>query len=232
MGVLFQNREQAGHELAKKLADILKKNQMSLTNANDELIVLAIPRGGIILGDIIANHFKCSLDVIISRKIRYEFNEEFAVGAMMPDGSYFLNEEITQLFNISQTYLEKEIEFQKKEIKRRLIEFRGEVSYRSEFEGKAVVLVDDGIATGSTIIASAKWIKNNLNCKQLIVAVPVAPARDETVNKLVKIADSVVILHMEEVFSAVGQFYRDFDQVSDETVKELMRKHHLEKEGA
>ena len=114
MSVLFQDREQAGHELAMELAEILKKNQMSLTSANDELVVLAIPRGGIILGAIIANHFKCNLDVIISRKIRSEFNEEFAVGAMMPDGSYFLNEEITHLFNISQAYLEKEIEFQKK----------------------------------------------------------------------------------------------------------------------
>jgi putative phosphoribosyl transferase len=231
MSVLFQDREQAGHELAMELAEILEKNQMSLTNADDELVVLAIPRGGIILGDIVANHFKCNLDVIISRKIRSEFNEEFAVGAMMPDGSYFLNEEITRLFNISQAYLEKEIEFQKKEIKRRLVEFRGDVSYHSKFDGKAVVLIDDGIATGSTIIASAEWVKNNFNCKQLIVAAPVAPARDETVNKLAKIADDVVILHMEEAFSAVGQFYRDFDQVSDETVKEIMMKHQLENRG-
>ena len=231
MSVLFQDREQAGHELAMELAEILKKNQMGLTNADNMLVVLAIPRGGIILGDIIANHFRCNLDVIISRKIRSEFNEEFAVGAMMPDGSYFLNEGITRLFNISQAYLEKEIEFQKKEIKRRLIEFRGDVSYHSKFEGKVVVLVDDGIATGSTIIASTEWVKNNFNCKQLIVAVPVAPARDETVHKLAKIADSVVILHMEEAFSAVGQFYRDFDQVSDETVKEIMMKHHLENRG-
>ncbi|WP_458743504.1 phosphoribosyltransferase family protein [Candidatus Nitrosocosmicus sp. T] len=89
-----------------------------------------------------------------------------------------------------------------------MIEFRGEVSYHSKFEGRVVVLVDDGIATGSTIIASAEWVKNNFNCKQLIVAVPVAPARDETVNKLANIADDVVILHMEEAFSAVGQFYR------------------------
>ncbi len=87
MGVLFQDREQAGHELAMKLAEILEKNQMSLTNVDDELVVLAIPRGGIILGDIVANHFRCNLDVIISRKIRSEINEEFAVGAMMPDGS-------------------------------------------------------------------------------------------------------------------------------------------------
>lgn len=231
MSVLFQDREQAGHELAKELAEILKKNQMSLANADNELVVLAIPRGGIILGDIIANHFKCNLDLVISRKIRSEFNEEFAVGAMMPDGSYFLNEGITRLFSISKSYLEEEIELQKKEIKRRLIEFRGEVSYLSKFEGKVVVLVDDGIATGSTIIASAEWVKNNFNCKQLIVAVPVAPARDETVSKLAQIADSVVILHMKEAFSAVGQFYRDFDQVSDETVKKIMMKHRLGNRG-
>ena len=226
MCVLFQDREQAGHELAKELAVILKKNQIDLSNAENELIVLAIPRGGIILGNIIANHFQCNLDVIVSRKIRAEFNEEFAMGAMMPDGSYFLNDGITRLFNISQAYLKKEIEFQKKEIRRRLIEFRGDISYHDKFEGKVIVLVDDGIATGSTIIASAEWVKNNCHCKQLVVAVPVAPARDETVKKLANIADNVVILHMEEAFSAVGQFYRDFDQVSDETVKKIMMKYH------
>ena len=229
MCFLFQDREQAGHELAKELAVILKKNQRDLSNTANEVIVLAIPRGGIILGDIIAKHFQCNLDVVISRKIRAEFNEEFAIGAMMPDGSYFLNEGITRLFNISQAYLEKEIDFQKKEIKRRLIEFRGDISYPGKFEGKVVVLVDDGIATGSTIIASAEWVKNNCNCKQLVVTVPVAPARDETVNKLANISHNVVILHMEEAFSAVGQFYRDFDQVSDENVKKIMMKYHFDK---
>ena len=200
-----------------------------MSNTANEVIILAIPRGGIILGNIIANHFRCNLDVVVTRKIRAEFNEEFAIGAMMPDGSYFLNEGIIKLFNISRTYLKKEIDVQKKEIKRRLIEFRGDVSYHDKFEGKVVVLVDDGIATGSTIIASAQWVKNNCNCKQLFIAVPVAPARDETVNKLAKIADNVVILHMEEAFSAVGQFYRYFVQVSDETVKKIMRKYHFDR---
>ena len=229
MCVLFQDREQAGHELAKELEEILKKSQIDLSNTANEVIILAIPRGGIILGNIIANHFRCNLDVVVTRKIRAEFNEEFAVGAIMPDGSYFLNEGIIRLFNISQAYLKKEIDFQKKEIRRRLIEFRGDISYHDKFEKKVVVLVDDGIATGSTIIASAVWVKNNCNCKQLVVAVPVAPARDETVNKLVNIADNVLILHMEEAFSAVGQFYRYFDQVSDETVKKIMRKYHFDR---
>ena len=186
MTVLFQDREQVGHECTNELAKLLKKNQISLPNAENGIIVLAIPRGGIILGDIIANHLKCNLDVIISRKIRAEFNEEFAIGAMMPDGSDFLNEGIAHLFNISQAYLEKEIDFQKKEIRRRLLEFRGDISYHDKFEGKVVILVDDGIVTGSTIIASAQWVKNNCNCKQLVIAIPVAPARDETVKKSLK----------------------------------------------
>ena len=229
MCVLFQDREQAGHELAKELEEILKKSQIDLSNTANEVIILAIPRGGIILGNIMANHFRCNLDVVVTRKIRAEFNEEFAIGAMMPDGSYFLNEGIIRLFNISQAYLKKEIDYQKKEIRRRLIEFRGDISYHDKFEKKVVVLVDDGIATGSTIIASAEWVKNNCNCKQLVVAVPVAPARDETVNKLANIADNVLILHMEEAFSAVGQFYRVFDQVSDETVKKIMGKYHFDR---
>ncbi len=156
MCVLFQDREQAGHEIAKELEEILKKSQIDLSNTANEVIILAIPRGGIILGNIIANHFRCNLDVVVTRKIRAEFNEEFAIGAMMPDGSYFLNEGIIRLFNISQAYLKKEIDYQKKEIRRRLIEFRGDISYHDKFEKKVVVLVDDGIATGSTIIASAE----------------------------------------------------------------------------
>ncbi|WP_458745254.1 hypothetical protein [Candidatus Nitrosocosmicus sp. T] len=90
-----------------------------------------------------------------------------------------------------------------------------------------MILVDDGIATGATIIASAQWLNKNYVYKELIVAVPVAPATSETVDVLTRIADRVIILYSPEEFSAVGQFYRKFDQVSDEEVKKIMRTYHF-----
>jgi putative phosphoribosyl transferase len=92
----------------------------------------------------------------------------------MPDGSYFLND-VAEMINISQNYIESQIRKEVKEIERRLIEFRGRKEYDNKLEDKIVVLVDDGIATGATILASTKWIKDKHNCKQLIIAVPLAP---------------------------------------------------------
>ena len=129
------------------------------------MIVVAIPRGGIILAEMIAKKLGCQLDVLISRKIRSEFNEEFAIGAVMPDGEYFVNDGFVQLFQVSSDYLNKEIKFHRKEINRRLLLFRGKVSYEREFDEKVIILVNEDIATGATIIASAEWIKNNFKCK-------------------------------------------------------------------
>ena len=173
----------------------------------------------------IAKKLGCQLDVLISRKIRSEFNKEFAIGAVMPDGEYFVNDGFVQLFQVSSDYLNKEIEFHRKEINRRLLLFRGKVSYEREFDEKVIILVDDGIATGATIIASARWIKNNFKCKYLIIAVPVAPANDKTITILKEIVDKLLILYPKIEFSAVGQFYQSFDQVSDEQVKKIMLKY-------
>jgi predicted phosphoribosyltransferase len=103
--------------------------------------------------------------------------------------------------------------------------FRGKVSYEREFDEKVILLVDDGIATGATIIASAKWIKNNFKCKYLIVAVPVAPAKDKTITILKEIVDKLLILYPRIEFSAVGQIYQSFDQVSNGKVKKIMLKY-------
>src|ERR671915_601398 len=116
-------------------------------------------------------------------------------------------------------WLEKEV----KEIDRRLIEFRGNRDYDNKLEDKIVVLVDDGIATGATILASAKWIKDKHNSKQLIIAVPLAPR--EILEDLNRAADKVIVLYTPEPFGAVGRFYHDFNQVSDDEVKEMMKKY-------
>jgi putative phosphoribosyl transferase len=222
MTILFQDRKHAGEELVKVLDNIIISN-----NKKEQMVVLAIPRGGIIIGDVIASYFQCNLDIVVSRKIGAEFNPELAIGAVMPDNSYFINERITNLIpSQSQNYIENQLKIEKKEIDRRLIEFRGSKQYNDKLKGKDVLLVDDGIATGATIIAAARWIKNKHDCKSLIVAVPVAPATNKaTIDDLKDVASNVIISHVVEEFYGVGQFYNRFDQVSDTDVKEIMKKY-------
>lgn len=223
MYALFHDRIDAGQKLAIRIEQVLNNKLSDVSITRNELIVLAIPRGGIILADIIASYFNCDLDILVTRKIRYEMNEEFAIGAVLPDGSYFLNDNVVKSIPISQRYLNQEIEIQKNEIERRLLEFRGTISYDSKLNNKVVILVDDGIATGSTIVAAAKWLKHNYNYKKLVIAVPVAPAESEVINRLDTIADALIILYSPRQFSAVGQFYEEFDQVSDSEVKKIMK---------
>jgi putative phosphoribosyl transferase len=118
MSTLFEDRIDAAYKLAKEIENFFKYDQKNITFSNKELIVLAIPREGIILAKVIASHFECELDIIVSRKLRHESNEELAIGAVMPDGMFFMNERILKISPISQKYLEQEIEFQRKEINR------------------------------------------------------------------------------------------------------------------
>ncbi|HET9807571.1 MAG: phosphoribosyltransferase [Deltaproteobacteria bacterium] len=223
---IFKDRTEAAEELADEIKSYLRSIGISEgTEESKLLIVLAIPRGGVITGDVVASRLRCDMDIIVSRKIGAEYNSELAIGALLPDGSYFINERIANMLNTSQVYIDKQVKIQKKEIERRLIEFRGDKEYGNRLNGKIVVLVDDGIATGSTIIAAARWIKEKHNCKRLIIAVPVAPATNDTIDKLDEIADKVIILSITQEFYAVGQFYENFDQVEDKEVKEIMKKY-------
>lgn len=223
---IFENRLEA----AEKLANAIKRYLRSIGISQDtemakSIIILAIPRGGVVTGDVIASKLECMMDIIVSRKIGAEDNPELAIGALLPDGTYFINENVVNMLNISQEYVDKQVEIQKKEIERRLIEFRGDKEYGNKLEGKILVLVDDGIATGSTILAAARWIRQKQNCKMLIVAVPVAPASSNVINMLDQISDKVIVLQLPREFYAVGQFYRNFEQVEDIQVKEIMKKY-------
>ena len=216
--VLFRDRTDAAKQLAERLYWL--KNEIQENKSS--VVIVAVPRGGVVIGNIIASQLGAKLDLVVSRKIGAPFNPELAIGAVMPDGSYFLND-VAEMMNVSQDYIESQIEKEVKEIDRRLIEFRGDREYYNELEDKIVVLVDDGIATGATILASAKWIKDKHNCKQLIIAVPLAPG--EILEDLQRVADKVIVLHTPEPFGAVGRFYHDFSQVSDDEVKEMMKKY-------
>jgi putative phosphoribosyl transferase len=222
--IIFQDRIDAGKRLAKKLSWL---NQDQLKEERDRrqqsIVILAIPRGGVIIGDVIATELDAKLDIIVSRKIGAPDNPELAIGAVTPDGSYFLNQRLVNMLNVPQDYIKIQAHEQIKEIDRRLMAYRGSKEYDNEFEGKAVVLVDDGIATGATMTASAKWIKNKQQCKRIVIAVPVAPA--EILDDLNQVADEVIVLYTPEPFIAIGRFYQDFAQVSDNEVKEIMRKY-------
>lgn len=219
--VIFQNRIDAGEKLAERLLG-LKQSQLNETGQQD-IVIVAIPRGGVIIGDVIASKLDAKLDIVVSRKIGAPDNSELAIGAVMPDGSYFSNQEIVEMRNIPLDYIELQASAQVKEIDRRLMSYRGTKEYDNEFEGKTVVLVDDGIATGATILASARWIRNKQHCKKLVIASPVAPG--EILGVLNQVADEVIVLYTPEPFIAIGRFYEDFVQVSDNQVKEIMKKY-------
>jgi putative phosphoribosyl transferase len=220
----FYDRREAGKYLAEKVKAYIKNNFNSETE-RESFIVMAIPRGGVIVGDIIASELETDMDIIISKKIGAENNPELAIGAVMADGSYIINEDLVNRINISDEYIHKQIEIQKKEIERRLLEFKGKKDYSNELKDKIIILVDDGIATGATILAAAQWIKEKQHSKRLIVAVPVAPAESNILDKLHQISDKAIVILTPYDFAAVGQFYEHFDQVSDNEVKEIINKY-------
>ena len=229
MSTKFHDRKEAGLLLAERLK-VYNRNTFGSEEEEakkESFIVMAIPRGGVILGDIIASELNIGMDIIICKKIGAQNNPELAIGAVMADGSYIINEEIINRINTSPEYISKQVEIQKKEIERRLIEFRGNKEYNNNntLKDKVVILVDDGIATGATMLAAVKWLKEKHYCKRLIVAVPVAPLESSILEKLNQIADKVIVIFTPYDFAAVGQFYEHFDQVSDKEVKEIMNKY-------
>jgi len=221
--IIFRDRIDAANKLAEELKQQLMKPEH---RDSSSIVVLSIPRGGVVIGDVVADKLDAKLDVVVSRKIGAPVDPEVAIGAVMPDGTYFLNEDIILTLNVPQNYIDTQVNEQLKEIERRLISFRGSKEYDQELKGKSVVLVDDGIATGATMLSAAQWLKTKQNCQELIIAVPVAPR--DTVDRLKQIVgnnDKVIVLYSPESFTAVGQFYADFGQVSDSQVKKIMKKY-------
>jgi predicted phosphoribosyltransferase len=220
----FHDRKEAGKYLTEKVK-LYINNNFNFETEKESFIVMAIPRGGVILGDIIASELNINMDIIISKKIGAENNPELAIGAIMADGSYIINEDIVNRIKISDKYIHDQLDIQKKEIERRLVEFKGKRDYSNQLKDKVIILVDDGIATGATILAAAKWIKEKHHCKRLIIAVPVAPAESNILDRLNQIADKVIVIFTPYDFAAVGQFYEHFDQVNDNEVKQIMNKY-------
>ena len=203
----FRNRAEAAGRLAERLA------KSDLGSA----IVLGIPRGGVIIADIVARNLAADFDIVIPRKLGAPENNELAIGAVMDDGTSYINRYLIDALRIPKDHIENETARQAAEIRRRTLTYRKPIDYR--IAGKNAILVDDGIATGSTVIASARWVRNHYPSK-LIVAVPLAPLR--SVELVEQEADSVIVLESPREFSSVGQFYEEFNPVSDEEVIQIM----------
>lgn len=207
--MIFQDRREAGQQLAEALARYRDRQP----------VVLAIPRGGVVVGYEVAKALGAPLDVVIPRKLRAPYNPELAIGAVAHDGSVFLDSPLVSHLDVTDEYLREETARQLEEIRRRMQLYRGDRP-APVLEGTTAILVDDGIATGSTMVAALRATRA-ARPAGLVAAIPVAPA--EGVAMLRREADDVICLHTPPMFYAVGQFYMDFAQTDDEEVIALLR---------
>jgi putative phosphoribosyl transferase len=208
---MFNDRRDAGVHLASRLEEY--KGQTGV-------LVLALPRGGVATGYEIAHYLKVPLDIVIVRKIGFPGQPELAIGAVSETGRVVLNESIISMYGVSKDYVEREVSQQKKEISRRAELYRKGKRLPS-LEGKTIILVDDGVATGATMKAAIITLKEE-KLKKLIVALPVAPAG--MADEIEQMANTLICIETPFDFMAVGAYYHDFTQVSDEEVIDLLKR--------
>jgi predicted phosphoribosyltransferase/dienelactone hydrolase len=209
---VYGTREEAGQMLARRLSCFRQR----------EVVVLGIPRGGLPVAREVSEALGAPLDVIVVRKLGAPGQPELGIGAVV-DGDHpgaIFNQDIIEHLGVEDEYIKAEIGRQLKEVHRREIAYRGRRP-KVPLEGKTVIVIDDGIATGSSVRAALRGVRRQ-KPKRLVLAVPVAPA--ESIEALRSEADEIVCLETPEDFFAVGQFYRDFHQVSDEEVRTILQK--------
>lgn len=202
---IFKDRKAAGQLLAERLKD--RKADL----------VLGIPRGGVVVAAEVANVLKLPLDVLVIRKIGAPNQLELALGAVDPDGEVFWDEELMEELRFRVGDLGDRVKSEWKELKRREDLYWGDMG-DLKIENKTVILVDDGMATGATVLAAARYLKRH--GAQVTLAIPVASK--DALEKVRSEADEVIIMHTPEDFRAVGQFYQQFEPVSDEEVVQLL----------
>lgn len=207
---LFQNRAEAGRKLAEQLH--------AYANRKD-VIVLGIPRGGVPVAFEVAKVLHAPLDIFLSRKLGAPGQEELAFGAIATGGTRVLDWEIIEAIGISEAQIDEITAKVNKELERRANLYRG-VRPPLKVEGLTVLLVDDGIATGSSMRAAIQALRQ-MKPARIVVAVPVAP--QSTCSRLGREVDELVCVHSPQDFYAIGQFYEDFSQTADEEVTELLR---------
>jgi predicted phosphoribosyltransferase len=206
---MFADREDAARQLVEKLKALPLRDPL----------VLAIPRGGVATGAVLARELGADLDVVLSRKLRAPQQPELAIGAVGEDGEVYLNHRIEAAIGVDKAYIERERQFQIGEIERRKKLFRA-ARPQATIAGRSVILTDDGIATGSTMIAALHVVKSQ-KPHETIVAVPVAPP--DRLKAIRPMCDQLICLLAPLDFYAIGQFYLSFDTVEDEEVVRILR---------
>ena len=204
---MFADRREAGDRLAQALERF----------RGSDAVVLAIPRGGVIVGAVVSEALDLPLDVVVPRKVGAPGNPELGLGAVAP-GVRVIDPRMVEALGVGQAYLEREITLQEREIERRLAAYRAgrpAVAVRD----RTAIVVDDGVATGGTAIAALRWARAQ-GAHEVVLAVPVAPGA--SIRRLDREADRVLILAAPEPFYAVGEWYGRFDQTSDEQVVEAL----------
>ncbi|QJW48170.1 phosphoribosyltransferase [bacterium BFN5] len=205
---MFKNRMEAGKLLADKLAKLHLNNSC----------LLAVPRGGVPIALPIAQKLNSQIHLLITRKIGHPANSEIAIGAVMPDGSAIYSERNVSSIGLSSAVLKAMIATEHQEIRRRQILYTATIQ-APQVNSKTAIVIDDGIATGYTIRAAMKWLKQEQAAK-VIIAVPVAPP--DVIRELSREVDEVICLVQPDQFYAVGMHYEDFSQISDQEVIEIL----------
>ena len=205
--MIFADRVEAGERLGDALRPL----------AGSNAVVLAIPRGGVIVGEAAARALGAALDVVVPRKIGAPGNPELAIGAVAP-GIRVLDRRMVGGLGVSDAYLDREIAAQEAEIERRQHAYR-QGRPPQPVQGRVAIVVDDGVATGNTAVAALRWAREQ-GAERVVLAVPVAPP--QSLERLRAEADDVVVLETPSPFFAVGEWYRDFDQTSDRQVVDAL----------
>jgi putative phosphoribosyl transferase len=210
----YVDRAEAGTVLAETV-----RRDLGPRLASGRPMVLAIPRGGVPIGRDVAAALDADLDLVVPRKLGAEGNPEYAIGAVMQDGTLYLNSEALRVTGAGQEYIDAEKGRETREAARRLEAYR-DGRPEPTLSGRVVIVVDDGIATGATMIAALRWVRSR-GAQMAVAAAPVAPP--STVEELGREADRVICPLTPEPFYAIGAFYESFEQISDEKVKEILR---------
>jgi len=206
---MFKDRFEAGKELVERL--IKYKN-------SKDAIILAIPRGGLQIGHVLATELNIPLDIIIVKKIPHPSNPEYAIGAVGIE-EVILNKEVVVASSIPDSYVDAEVKELTEAIKQRYKNYRGNKPL-PKLKGKTVILADDGLATGHTMMAAVGIVKKQ-NPKKVVLAVPVAPP--ETIKRFKGVVDEIVCLDQPSFFFAIGEFYANFEQVEDGEAIRLLK---------
>jgi putative phosphoribosyl transferase len=206
----FGDRVEAGRELGERLADEYA--------GRPDVLVLALPRGGVVVGRQVADRLGTPLDVLVVRKLGFPGQSELAMGAIASGGVRVLNEVLLDQTGVSQALVDDVVARERVELERRELLYRGDRA-APDVTGKTVLVVDDGLATGSTMLAAVQALRS-LHAGRVVVAVPTAPR--QTCEGLEDMADEVICLRQPDPFYAVGLSYEDFAEVSDDGVRALL----------